>query len=198
MHPAFPASIPLRRAVRALGALVLLLGAFAGAAGEASSGAAAEHSSGAAGGAVSGDSETGGASRWRSPLRTPFIVTGAYRAPPHPYGSGHRGIDLSTTLGATVVAPVGGTVTFSGPVAGRDVVSVRVDARTVLSIEPVSSTLQRGDGVVPGAVLGSVGAGGHCVGATGAVECIHLGVRVDGDYVNPLRYFLGRPRLVPW
>jgi hypothetical protein len=30
------------------------------------------------------------------------------------------------------------------------------------------------------------------------VECIHLGVRVDGDYVNPLRYFLGRPRLVPW
>ncbi len=139
-----------------------------------------------------------GAGRWIPPLHAPFRVTGPYRPPPHPYGSGHRGIDLPTTTGAVVVAPAAGTVTFAGAVAGREVISIRVDAHTVVSIEPVSSGLAAGDAVPAAAPLGTVGTGGHCIGAAGSVECIHLGVRVDGDYVNPLRYFLGRPRLVPW
>lgn len=89
-------------------------------------------------------------------------------------------------------------MSFAGSVAGRGVISVRVDERTVVSIEPVVSELGEGDGVRAGEVLGTVGTGGHCVGNNGVVECIHLGVRVDDAYVNPLRYFFGRPRLLPW
>lgn len=136
--------------------------------------------------------------RWLPPLYSPFTVTGPYVPPPHPYASGHRGIDLRTGPGAAVGAPSDGTVTFVGNVAGRGVISVRVDERTVVSIEPVVSELGEGDGVRAGDAIGTVGAGGHCVGADGAVECIHLGVRVDEAYVNPLRYFFGRPRLLPW
>lgn len=138
------------------------------------------------------------AARWFPPLQSPFAVTGPYRTPPNPYGSGHRGIDLPTTSGASVVAPTDGTVSFSGMVAGRGVISVRVDELTVVSIEPIASGFSAGDRVQAGEKLGVVGKGGHCVGAAGEVECIHLGVRVDGAYVNPLRYFFGRPRLLPW
>lgn len=136
--------------------------------------------------------------RWLPPLHTPFAVTGPYVPPPHPYAAGHRGIDLRASPGASVIAPSDGTVSFAGSVAGRGVISVRVDERTVLSIEPVVSELGEGDGVRAGELLGTVGAGGHCVGDDGVAECIHLGVRVDGAYVNPLRYFFGRPRLLPW
>jgi len=38
-----------------------------------------------------------------------------------------------------------------------------------------------------------VTAGGHC-----RTECLHLGARVDDAYVNPMRFFRGRPVLVPW
>lgn len=136
--------------------------------------------------------------RWLPPLHTPFTVTGPYASPPHPYASGHRGIDLRASPGASVAAPSFGTVSFAGNVAGRGVISVRVDERTVVSIEPVVSELGEGDDVRSGDVLGTVGTGGHCVGDDGTAECIHLGVRVDGAYVNPLRYFFGRPRLLPW
>jgi murein DD-endopeptidase MepM/ murein hydrolase activator NlpD len=120
-------------------------------------------------------------------------VTGPYSAPPHRYGSGHRGIDLAATAGMAVVAPASGTVSFAGAVVDRPVVSVRVDERTVYSLEPVSSGLAAGDPVAAGAVLGEVAGGGHCL-----QECVHLGVRVGGEYVNPLRYLRGRPVLLPW
>ena len=136
--------------------------------------------------------------RWLPPLQTQFVVTGPYVPPPHPYAAGHRGIDLRASPGASVVAPSDGTVSFAGNVAGRGVISVRVDGSTVVSIEPVVSGLGEGDGVRAGEVLGTVGTGGHCVGNDGSVECIHLGVRVDDTYLNPLRYFFGRPKLLPW
>ena len=72
-------------------------------------------------------------------------------------------------------------------------VSVRVDERTVYSMEPVTSELHKGDPVGIGAPLGIVDDGGHC-----ASRCLHLGIRVDGGYENPMRYFVSRPVLLPW
>lgn len=129
---------------------------------------------------------------WRSPV-SGLNVTGPFRAPPHKYGSGHRGIDLFARPGDEVIAPAAGTVSFVGRVVDRPLVSVRVDDRTVYSIEPVRSDLTQGDRVAAGASLGSVAEGGHCSG-----ECVHLGVRVNDEYVNPLRYLLYRPVLLPW
>lgn len=134
-----------------------------------------------------------GAEVWPSPLPGPFRVTGPYRAPPTPYASGHRGIDLPAIPGAPVRAPVAGTVAFSGVVVDRPALSIRVDERTVLSIEPVASTLAPGATVTTGDEIGVVARGGHC-----ADECLHIGVRVDGDYANPLRFFVSKPRLLPW
>jgi len=132
------------------------------------------------------------ATLWVSPTGA-LEVTGPYRAPPHRYGSGHRGIDLAAAPGATVAAPAAGTVSFTGTVVDRAVISVRVDERTVYSLEPVASDLVPGDRVASGALLGEAAVGGHC-----SSECVHLGVRVDGEYVNPLRYLMHRPVLLPW
>lgn len=130
---------------------------------------------------------------WLPPFGTPFIVAGPYRAPPSPYASGHRGIDLPSVPGATIQAPASGTVTFVGRVVDRDTVTIRTDSRTLYSVEPITSQLALGDSVAAGAVLGTVASGGHC-----AAECAHLGVRVDDEYVSPLRYLLGVPVLLPW
>ncbi|SDQ36589.1 murein hydrolase activator EnvC family protein [Leucobacter chromiiresistens] len=133
-------------------------------------------------------------SRWLPPLEaTPFELIEAFRAPPHEYGPGHRGIDLAAPPGATVRAPAAGTVSFAGLVVDRPVVSVQVDEQTVYSMEPVTSDLQQGDAVGIGSPIGAVAAGGHC-----DARCLHLGIRVDDAYVNPMRYFVARPVLLPW
>lgn len=130
--------------------------------------------------------------RWLPPVGLPLQVSGAYRAPPGPYASGHRGIDLPAAPGAQVVAPAGGTVTFAGIVVDRPLVTIRVDASTLLSLEPVRSELAVGDKVMRGQMIGSMSSGGHCY-----EECVHVGVRSDGVYVNPLQFFFSRPVLLP-
>ncbi|MFV0435627.1 MAG: peptidoglycan DD-metalloendopeptidase family protein [Leucobacter sp.] len=130
--------------------------------------------------------------RWIPPLGT-FEVSGPFRAPEHRYGSGHRGIDLVSSQGMAVSAPAAGTVVFAGRVVDRPVITVRVSERTVYSMEPVASALAEGDTVAAGALLGTVASGGHC-----ADECVHFGVRVEGEYVNPVGYFTDRPVLLPW
>lgn len=133
------------------------------------------------------------APRWLPPIAGTFTVSGAFRAPDTPYTSGHRGVDLPATPGELVSAPAAGTVTFTGVVVDRPVISVRVDAATVYSLEPVTSAVAPGTRVVAGIQLGEVARGAHC-----AAECVHLGVRVDDEYVSPMRFLLGRPELVPW
>lgn len=131
--------------------------------------------------------------RWIPPLARSIEVVGPYRAPPHKYGSGHRGIDLPAAPGERVLAPASGTVVFAGTVVDRGTVTVRIDERTVVSIEPVSATVAVGTEVQRGALIGTVSSGGHC-----AAECVHVGVRIEGEYTNPMRFFAGRPVLLPW
>lgn len=173
-------SLLLGTTVAMFGAVVALLGTSAGVPASAPASALVDASA---------------STRWLPPLDPPLHISGPYRAPPGPYASGHRGIDLPAKPGAIVIAPVAGNVNFAGTVVDRGVVSVRVDADTVLSIEPVDpgSLPNVGDSVERGQVLGTSAAGGHC-----AEECIHLGVRVDGEYVNPGRYFFAKPVLLPW
>ena len=133
---------------------------------------------------------------WLPPLGDTLQVSGPYRPPPTPYASGHRGIDLPARPGANVYAPVGGVVSFVGKVADRHVLSVRVDDSTVVSFEPIEQAgegLTEGAQVLPKQQIGVVADGGHCLD-----ECLHIGVRVDDEYVNPLRYFLAKPVLLPW
>jgi murein DD-endopeptidase MepM/ murein hydrolase activator NlpD len=128
---------------------------------------------------------------WIWPVAGPRVVKRGYEAPATRYSAGHRGIDIPAGAGTLVVAPESGTVRFAGVVVDRPTVTVQTSAGILLSIEPVAARYAVGDAVERGSPLGIVATGGHCTGA-----CIHLGVRVNGEYVSPMRFFGGVPRAV--
>jgi murein DD-endopeptidase MepM/ murein hydrolase activator NlpD len=103
-----------------------------------------------------------------------------------PYGPGHRGIDIAAPTGQVVRTPAAGRVVFAGPVAGTTWVSVRIALGVLVTLGPVLDPEVAAGPVRSRSPIGRVGPG-H--GAT-----LHLGVRVDGVYVDPLPYLLDRPR----
>ncbi len=125
---------------------------------------------------------------WTWPVAQVRIVR-AYEAPAHAYGPGHRGIDLAA--GATVAAPADGTIAFAGEVAGRPVLTIDHGAGLVTTLEPVTTDLVAGDVVARGSAVGRVSEGGHT-----APGIVHFGVRLDGEYINPLRLLGGVPRAI--
>jgi murein DD-endopeptidase MepM/ murein hydrolase activator NlpD len=127
---------------------------------------------------------------WLWPIAPPSLLR-VFEAPPTPYAAGHRGIDLRTVPGSPVSAPSSATVRFAGVVVDRPVLTLDHGGGVLTSYEPLLSGLSVGDVVAAGDELGQVGAGGHCADA-----CLHIGVRVDGEYVSPLLYFDRVPRAV--
>lgn len=129
------------------------------------------------------------APEWAWPRAAPRLVE-PYLQPPHPYGAGHRGIDVGGD-GDAVTAPADGVVAFAGTVVDRPVVTVDHGDGWVSSYEPVRSALRPGAPVRRGDELGRVDAGGHA-----PAGALHLGVRLHGEYVNPLLLLGGVPRAV--
>jgi murein DD-endopeptidase MepM/ murein hydrolase activator NlpD len=150
----------------------------------------------AAGGAASGGVPDAGvperaiATRWAWPVPAPHAVARPFVAPATPYGRGHRGIDIRAPAGTLVRAPASGTVHFAGVVVDRPVVSISHPGGVLSSFEPVQPMVAAGDAVRRGDVIGMLLAG-HCT-----ASCLHLGARVDGEYVNPLLFLGGVPRAV--
>ncbi len=128
---------------------------------------------------------------WRWPLDGPRRVSVPYRAPAHRYAPGHRGVDLAADPGTTVRAPADGVVAFRGVVVDRPLLTIEHDGGYVSTYEPVTSSLAPGDRVAAGDVIGVVGLGGHAASGT-----IHMGVRLRGEYINPLLLFDDVPRAV--
>ena len=144
------------------------------------------------------------------PPRVPALwmpVTGSvvrgFDARAGPYGPGHRGIDISAPVGATVRAPAAGRVEFAGPVAGTIWVSLLVAPGVRVTLGPLLDPVTA-DRVPSRAPLGRVGPGHRAGSADGAGSTegagsgfgarLHLSVRVDGVYVDPLAYLIDRPR----
>ena len=121
---------------------------------------------------------------WSWPVSGAHALARPYVAPAGPYAAGHRGIDIRAPVGAAVLAPADGIVHFAGFVVDRPVLSLEHSDGVLSSFEPVQTTLVVGDRVVRGQMIGTL-LPGHCASA-----CLHLGARVDGEYVNPL-LFLG-------
>ena len=126
---------------------------------------------------------------WRWPVDPPRSIARPFIPPPTPYAAGHRGIDIRAPAG-TLYAPASGVVHFAGVVVDRPVLSIDHGGGVISSYEPVLTTLVEGDAVTRGDVIGTV-LPGHC-----ASVCVHLGVRVDGQYVSPLRFLGGIPRAI--
>lgn len=145
--------------------------------------------------AVRGDSPAppppGRGAAWVWPVPGPIRVLAPFRAPINRYSEGHRGIDLAVAPGVVVIAAASGTVRHAGWVVDRFVVAIDHGDGIISSIEPVEPSVTEGDVVSRGAPIGRVSAGGHC-----AAGCAHFGVRVDDDYVSPLRFLGGVPRAV--
>lgn len=131
------------------------------------------------------------ASDWTWPVDGPRSVVAEYRAPAHEYGAGHRGVDIEAVVGAPVRAPADGVVAFRGVVVDRALITIEHDGGYVTTFEPVLSGLNPGDAVSAGDVVGTVDLGGHA-----AAGALHVGVRLNGVYINPMLLFGGVPRAV--
>ncbi|WP_344790420.1 M23 family metallopeptidase [Gryllotalpicola daejeonensis] len=131
------------------------------------------------------------APRWRWPTSPPGPVVQPFEAPPGPYAAGHRGIDLAASPGEPVLAPADATIHFAGVVVDRPVVTLAVGDSVLVSFEPVATAASTGSELHAGEAFGTVAHGGHCDD-----RCIHVGVRVDGEYVSPLLFYAGIPPAV--
>ena len=102
------------------------------------------------------------------PLRGAPVVQRGFAPPALAWSSGHRGVDLVAKPGDAILAAASGTVALAGSIAGKPVVSIdHGSVRT--TYEPVVSSVQVGERVALGQVIGVLGAGGHCRG------CLHWG-----------------------
>ncbi len=128
---------------------------------------------------------------WLWPVDQPRQVTNPFQAPAHRYGPGHRGMDIAAPVGTVVHAPAGGVVAFRGVVVDRAVLTIDHGNGLVSSYEPLDSALEPGAVLAAGDEIGVVGTGG--LTQPGA---LHIGVRQDGEYVNPLPLFGKPPRAV--
>lgn len=134
--------------------------------------------------------------RW--PLDPEPDVVRGFEAPPSPYASGHRGVDLAGLPGQAVRAALDGTVGFVGSIGGKPVVTVLHGGRRT-TYEPVVAVVSRGQQVAAGDVLGRLTVtDSHCFPAS----CLHWGL-IDGVgddqvYLDPLSLVGGGPvRLLP-
>ncbi|MDJ1372005.1 M23 family metallopeptidase [Gulosibacter molinativorax] len=137
------------------------------------------------------DTETVEPGIWSWPLEPVPDVTRPFDLP-HPYGAGHRGVDLNAATGAPVLAPDDGIVHFVGWVVDRPVLSIAHPNGLLSSFEPITALVAKGDAVARGQVIGHV-AEDPAHSPSGG---LHLGAR-DGDaYIDPLALLGAVPRAV--
>lgn len=128
---------------------------------------------------------------WRWPVEGVRQVTEFFHAPAHDYGPGHRGIDLAAPDGTVVHAPADGVVAFRGVVVDRPLITIDHGSGVVTTFEPVTSTLEPGSAISAGDEIGVVATGGHSPAGE-----MHLGVRWNDVYINPLLMFQKVPRAI--
>ena len=120
---------------------------------------------------------------WAWPVTGPVIR--GFDPPTSPFGAGHRGIDVAVPFGTSILAPEAGTVSFAGRVGGELFVTIDHGGGLSSTYSWLSSAPVRKDDVV---------ARGQPIGATGtghpgsALPHLHLGVRLDGQYLDPLDF----------
>ena len=120
-------------------------------------------------------------------VELPGAVVRGYESPAHRYGPGHRGIEFEAAPGSSVRAVAAGFVTFAGTVAHRKFVTVRAGRNLVTYAYLATISVRRGQRVRPGDVVGET------------YGRWHLGLRVRGEYADPMTLFGGTSRvhLVP-
>ena len=138
------------------------------------------------------------ATRLSWPLTPPEVVR-QFVPPTHPYGPGHRGVDLAGAPGQPVHAAAGGRVVFAGWLANRHVIAIEHPDGLRTSYEPVRPVVRTGSPVSRGQLIGHLEAGHPECAAPPGQTCLHWGVRRGRQYLDPLRLVgSGQVRLLPW
>jgi murein DD-endopeptidase MepM/ murein hydrolase activator NlpD len=121
------------------------------------------------------------------PVSAPIVDP--FRAPACSYCPGNRGLEYLPVAGSVVTAVAGGTVVFSGVVAGvRYLVVEQADGRTATYGRLAAALVAVGGGVLPGEAIGR------------ATARFYFGLRQGDQYIDPAPFFgvrRYRPRLVP-
>jgi len=118
---------------------------------------------------------------WRWPLAGEPRIAEPFDKPAENWLPGHRGVDLAAAEGDKVFAPQRGQVTFASRIVDRPVMVIDHGNGFKTSLEPVTSEAEVGDWVAAGAHVGTVSTGAHC-----SSRCIHWGVRLNGEYIDPV------------
>ncbi|WP_368660380.1 M23 family metallopeptidase [Kocuria sp.] len=124
--------------------------------------------------------------QWESPTGGAPRVAKDFQPPAKRWLSGHRGVDLTVAWDGRVYAPADGTVSHVGTVVDRNTITIDHGDGLRSSFEPVDSDLKRGERVRKGQLIGILENGNHCMFSIRA--CVHWGVRLGDDYVNPLQF----------
>lgn len=120
---------------------------------------------------------------WAWPVHGAVIR--GFDPPASPYGTGHRGIDIAAAIGTVIGAPEAATVAFAGRVGGHLFVTLDHGGELTSTYSWLSTALvSRGDSVARGQPIATTGPG-H---PGSAVPHLHLGVRLAGEYVDPMDY----------
>jgi murein DD-endopeptidase MepM/ murein hydrolase activator NlpD len=123
------------------------------------------------------------AGSWTWPIVGPVLR--GFDPPDSPFGAGHRGIDIAAAIDTPVLAAASGVVTFAGPVGGRLFVTIDHGGGLESTYSFLASiAVRRGATVAGGQVIATSGAGHAGV----EPAHLHLGVKLDGVYVDPLAY----------
>lgn len=112
------------------------------------------------------------------------------RSSPGGIGStNHQGVDIAAPLGTSVLAPIDGTVIFSGRAGGYgNFIKLKGRDGNVYEFGHLSSrNVKNGQSVVAGSLLGGVGSTGNSTG-----NHLHYGViGADGKRKNPSNFLNG-------
>ena len=128
------------------------------------------------------------AGAWTWPARGDVVQPFSFD-PAHPYAAGyHRGIDIADVLGATVVAPATGAVTFAGtvPSSGKSITITTPDGYAVTLTHLGALLVGAGAAVSEGDPVATIGPSGD---PEATVPYVHLGIRIAADeqgYVDPI------------
>ena len=128
------------------------------------------------------------------PVKLPInlVVIDQFRAPSCKWCSGNRGIEYRTEPGSIVTAATGGVASFVGNVAGTRYVVIK----TINTSENLLVTHGRLQSI--SVKSGAVITVGQTIGVAG--ESLYIGVRVNGQYVDPRQCAglgsVGKPRAV--
>lgn len=123
---------------------------------------------------------------WVTPVPAMEIVE-AFDPPAKPWLQGHRGVDVLAVAGEPLRAPTAGSIRFQGSVAGMPTVSILTETSFVVSFQPASTQLNRGERFAAGEEIGIVEAGAHC-----DQSCLHIGAwsaKGGKVYIDPAKLF---------